>query len=105
MKGIKRYLVCIYISHLAAVFVVSAAWWGMVYPEFGFSADTFSAAKLEKEQAGGAENEHTLSGTDAFFALLEAKPGQIRLKSKLLEKFFCNIRGNEDEQQCTDRDF
>lgn len=104
MKRIKRYGFCIYISQLVMVSAVSAAWWGILYPEFGFTADTFAAVEQEKEQDDGIKTKHTLSGTEAFFEMLDAEPGQIKIKSKIFEEVF-GIRGNEDEQRSTDWNF
>lgn len=110
MKCIKKYGFRIYISHLAIVSMVSAGWWGILYPEFGFSEDTFSVAqqRQEAEQSKNMQtanrNEEELTGAEVFFSMLEAQPGQIKIKSKLLEEVF-GIRGNDDEQQCTDWNF
>ena len=110
MKCIKKYGFRIYISHLAIVSMVSAGWWGILYPEFGFSEATFSVAEQRQEAKQGKNTQMTNRngeapvGAEAFFAMLEAQPGQIKIKSKLLEEVF-GIRGNNDEQQCTDWNF
>lgn len=87
---------------MAAVLVLSAAWWGILYPEFGFPEDTFS--ETGQQETGESAEKEDRSRTEAFFALLDAKPGQIKIKSKLLEEVF-GIGGNEDGQRCADRDF
>ena len=109
-RCMKKYKVCIYISHVMIVYMVSAGWWGILYPEFGFSQDTYCVVaeqgeqetKYEEQQPVELETKNT--GADVFRKMLEAEPGQIKIKSKLLEEVF-GIRGNENEQQCTDRDF
>ena len=109
----KKGSIRIYISQLAILSVLSAGWWGMLYPEFSLSEDTFSVALEQKKTEKTSDSKdmfaEKMSGSEAFWALLEAKPDEIKIKSKFLDDVFDmmdrDIRGKEDEQQCTHRDF
>lgn len=109
--SMKRYSIRIYIGQLALLSALSAGWWGILYPEFGLSAETFAVVEEQPEKesdppkAQTPESEKKLSGSEAFLALLEAEPGQVRIRSRFLEEVFHISRGKENEQQCAHRDF
>ena len=112
---VKKCSIRIYIVHLALLAVLSAGWWGILYPEFSFSKDTF-AVTAETEDAvkeEGIEQKNTekkdvaiteMSGREAFFEILGAEPGKVEIRSRFLDEVL-NIRGKENEQQRTHRDF
>ena len=85
---IKKICFHIYIRELAFLVVVSAAWWGLLYPNFSLGEDTF--------QVSAEEAESGLSSAAGFFSLLDAEPGEIEVKSRFLE-IITDVRGNEDE--------
>lgn len=87
---IKRAGFGIYILQWTMVFILSAGWWGILYPDFSMTEDVFS---VEGDTSGG--NEKDGSRTELFFDMLEAEPGQIHVKSRLLETI-CEIRGSND---------
>lgn len=100
------------IGQMALICILSAGWWGLLYPEFGVCGDTLTVAEATKEpgktdETGKAEVTDRADAADkveAFWGLLGADSEDITIKSKLLETFFDN-RGKNNEQQCTNRDF
>ena len=95
IKGIKAFRLHIYIGQLALLVVLSAGWWGILYPNFSMTEETFET--LEEEPSA-------LSCSESFFAMLEAEPDEIEIRSRFWEAIL-GERGKEDEQQCTDRGF
>lgn len=87
---IKRAGFRIYILQWAMIFTLSAGWWGIMYPNFSMTEDVVSVE--EDTPAGGGKDR---SRTELFFDMLEAEPGQIHVKSRLLETI-CEIRGNDN---------
>lgn len=72
---------------IAATMCAALGWWGLLYPELTLTPDT---VKIYAEESDGSEDqtfEWSFEG-DLYRELLEAKPGQITFRSKLLE----NIR-------------
>lgn len=68
-------------------------WWGMLYPEFTLTEDTYRIVYEEAEEARGvAAGKSTAESTEddgetpreIYQRLLHAKRGQIRFRSKLL---------------------
>ena len=74
------------------VFILSAGWWGILYPDFSMTEDVVS---VEEDTSGDSGNQKDRSRTELFFDMLEAEPGQIHVKSRLLETI-CEIRGSND---------
>ncbi len=98
---IKKCGIHIYIGQLALLAILSAGWWGILYPNFSLTEDTFQAVWEETEAEKDAGNRGTekcpaLSGTEAFFSMLEAEPGRVKIKSRFVEAVL-GIRGKEDE--------
>ena len=89
INRIKRLCDRIYIGQLAFLAILSAGWWGILYPNFSMTEDTFQPVPEERE-AG----EHQLSGTEGFFFVLNATPEELEIKSKFLDAL---IRGKENE--------
>ncbi len=87
---IKRAGFRIYILQWAMVFILSAGWWGIMYPNFSMTEDVLSVEGDEPDDDGKDRNR-----TEVFFDMLEAEPGQIHVKSRLLETI-CEIRGNHN---------
>ena len=92
---IKNFCIHIYIGQLALVAVLSAGWWGILYPNFSMTEETFETSEEEPS---------ALSCSESFFAMLEAEPDEIEIRSRFWEAIL-GERGKEDEQQCTDRGF
>lgn len=114
-------------SQLMLLVVLSAGWWGILYPDLSFSEQTFTVTEqTEKEpyrdtdgqMADERSEKKELTGSEAFWALLGASPDEIEIKSRLLEQVFGNDlddldnmdidnmdRGKKDEQQRAYRDF
>ena len=57
-------------------------WWGMLYPEFTLTADTYCV--VYEEDAETAGNEQGVSARELYQKLLQASKGQVRFRSKLL---------------------
>lgn len=85
---IKKICFHIYIREFAFLVVLSAAWWGLLYPNFSLGEDTFQLSEEEAESG--------LSPAGEFFSMLDAEPGEIEVKSRFWE-IITDIRGNEDE--------
>lgn len=106
LQKIRLYLIKSCAVQLALFMAVSAGWWGLLYPEMGLTKET--AEVLTKTAEGQVEERPLLDAKErreAFFAMLE-QPEKITVKSRFLEAILdIDIRGNEDEQQGTDRDF
>lgn len=92
-----------------------AGFWGMIYPDLCFISDVCQVETAKAAEDGGQEEEGKReekrsggesadadaqtpesragegggAGADIYTRLCEAEPGQIRVKSKLLE-IFCN---------------
>lgn len=101
---IKNSCIHIYIGQLALLAVLSAGWWGILYPNFSITEDTFHAvadeAAAENDNYVINEGEREAFGpweAEGFFDMLEAAPGEIRIKSRLLDTI-SEIRGKADEQ-------
>lgn len=101
-ERIKRYGIHIYIGHMALLAVLSAAWWGILYPNFSMTEGVFQV--VGEETNGDKDGNRTpdkneqhgpASRTDGFFAILGAEPGEIEIKSRFLETV-SEIRGKED---------
>ena len=67
------------------IFPVFAGWNGFLYPELTFQNDVCKAYT-----ADGEEREE-ITGREFYEELLKAEPGQIRIKSRVLEFFFSFI--------------
>lgn len=59
-------------------------WCGFLYPELSFTKGTYRAYTAEGEERDG------ISGREFYEELLTAEPGQMRVKSRVLE-FFLSI--------------
>lgn len=73
---IKKYNIHIYIGQLALLAVLSAGWWGILYPDLSMTEDTFEAVAEEtgegKDHSGANAEGETgasciLPGAEAFF--------------------------------------
>lgn len=108
----RKECIRIYIGQLAILAVLSAGWWGILYPNLSMTEETFQAV------AEDGQTDDTVSGTEGFFAMLKAQPEEIKVKSRLLdaafewsgfgreketEKMLQNGEEDGKEQQCTDR--
>ena len=62
------------IRHWMIVTVMSFLFWGMVYPQLTLTKDTYYCIKKEES-----------SPQQDFNSILKAKPGEIKIKSKVLE--------------------
>ncbi len=62
--------------------IFAFGWWGVLYPEFTLTEDTFRIVWLNEEEQEEWDKE---SATEIYYDLLQAEPNQIRIKSKLLE--------------------
>jgi len=71
--------------------ILSAGWWGILYPNMSLTEDTFHVVSDSKGQEGHGRPE---TGAEGFFSLLEASPDEIEIKSKFLEVL---LRGKENE--------
>lgn len=88
-ERIKRLCERIYIGQLALLAVLSAGWWGILYPDLSMTEDVFQPVPEEREA-----EEHLLSGREGFFFILDAGPEELEIKSKLIEAL---LRGKENE--------
>ncbi len=72
---------------LAAGICAALGWWGLLYPELALTPDTVS---IQTETQDGSlrkqQTEWTFDG-GLYQALLNAAPGSIRLRSRLLTDF------------------
>lgn len=108
----KKGWISIYIGQLALLAVLSAGWWGILYPNIAMTEETFQAVSED------GQGDDTVSGTESFFAMLEAEPGEVIIKSraadaiskwsaergeKRTEKALRNGEQNENEQKRPDR--
>lgn len=75
MKRLKSAL------RIMAVVCAAFGWWGLLYPGLTLTPDTVRAVRAE---AGGAALPQDYDGK-LFWSLLKAEPGEIRLRSRLLE--------------------
>ncbi len=106
MKGMKKGGARIYIAQLTLTMILSAGWWGILYPNFSMTEDTFQALEQDEAQHGkaapdesiqeAAQDKSVQDKTETFFAMLNASPGEIQLKSRLLETI-ARVRGRENE--------
>lgn len=62
--------------------ILAFGWWGVLYPEFTLTEDTFRIVWVTEKAPEDWEEE---SATEIYYDLLQAEPGQIKIKSKLLE--------------------
>lgn len=60
----------------------AAGWWGMLFPEFTLTGDTYEIAGVSYEELSEEEKEF-LEQADIQELLRNAEPGQIKVKSKL----------------------
>ena len=90
MKKIREH---IYIGELALLIVLSAGWWGILYPGFSMTEETFEISRqdgdaieseCDREEGGRAE----WGRAEGFFSMLEAAPDEIEIKSRFLEMIF-----------------
>lgn len=77
--------------------VLALAWWGILYPELCFTDGTYEKVTASEELADEAENENRRGDSgadgeaereeayDGSADILRAKPGEIVIKSRLLE--------------------
>lgn len=89
---IKRLCDRIYIGQLALLAILSAGWWGILYPDLSMTEDVFQPVPEERETR--ETEEHLLSGREGFFFILDAGPEELEIKSKLIETL---LRGKENE--------
>lgn len=79
MEYYKKEGIRIYIGQLALLAVLSAGWWGILYPNLSMTEETFQAVDED------GQKDDTVSGTEGFFAILEAEPGQLVIKSRAVD--------------------
>lgn len=66
-----------------AIWLIYAfGWWGVLYPEFTLTEDTFRVVWVNGEKR---EEWDEKSATEIYCELLQAEPKQIKIKSKLWE--------------------
>ncbi len=90
MKKIREHIYII--GELALLVVLSAGWWGILYPGFSMTEETFEIAedcaadRQERADGNAAESEKSRQHrTEGFFAMLEAAPDEIEIKSRFWE--------------------
>lgn len=76
--NIKKQTVATIIK-IMLIFPASTLWTGFMYPEIAFQKNVGKAYTVE------GEVRPEVYGRDLYMELLEAEPGQIRVKSRLLE--------------------
>ena len=76
MEYNKKGRICIYIGQFALLAVLSAGWWGILYPNLAMTEETYQAVSED------GQPDDTVSGTEGFFAILSAKPGELVIKSR-----------------------
>lgn len=64
---------------IAMVVLVTVGWWGIVYPHLSMIEDTCKVICENGEI-------RTLENIDAYFDMLQAGPGEIKMKIRLLER-------------------
>lgn len=89
---IKKFCIHIYIGQLALLAVLSAGWWGILYPNFSMTEETFEISETdvpsgpEKETEPDSRDKNLiLAGSQRFFDILEAGPGELEIGSRLWE--------------------
>ncbi len=60
-------------------------WWGFIYPELSLTPDTYCVLREDSTVQPTADMVEWEFDNDIYLKLLEAKPGQIRIKSKLFQ--------------------
>lgn len=78
--------------------------WGMIYPDLCFTEDVCEMVADDGQNSIGNEIWDGISGeirkdegVDIFTGLCDAEPGQIRMKSRILEKLKPESKGKKDE--------
>lgn len=61
----------------------AAGWWGVFFPDFTLTEDTYKIVYDESFNLSDEERELVINATEFEELLMNAKPGQIRIKSKL----------------------
>lgn len=89
---IKNFCIHIYIGQLALVAVLSAGWWGILYPNFSMTEETYEVSEAdmpsgtEKEAKPHREdNNLIMPGCECFFNILEAGPDDLEIGSRFWE--------------------
>lgn len=78
MKQIQSFCLLIFVGIL---------WWGLVYPELCFTEGTYEIAVVTAEAlTADSGEEMEITDEEAFRKLLEAGPGRIIVKSKMIRK-------------------
>lgn len=94
-----------YVCQLCLLAILSAGWWGILYPNFSINGDTLQVAEeeaamvLEDETSGcmgGAKANKEENAAETYYHMLEAGPGEIKIRSRLWDKVL-EIRGKENE--------
>lgn len=60
-------------------------WWGLIYPELSLTPDTYCILREDGTVQPTTDMVEWKFDNDIYLELLEAKPGQIRIKSKLFQ--------------------
>ncbi|HKM33767.1 MAG TPA: hypothetical protein VJY54_03385 [Lachnospiraceae bacterium] len=75
--------------------VAAFAFFGLLYPDLCMVEDT---CKVVVETANGEEEVLVPKGSELYYALLSAKPQDIKLKSRLLEAIQSYFERNKQEE-------
>lgn len=76
------------IGKFAALALAVFGWWGLLYPDMSLVEGTY-AVVLTEEGTEADETEYEALLQDScrlFYSILEADPGQIVIKSKMMRK-------------------
>lgn len=76
MEYNQKERICIYAGQFALLVVLSAGWWGLLYPNLAMTEETYQAVSEDGQSVDKA------SGTEDFFAILSARPGELAIKSR-----------------------
>lgn len=71
------------LSIYCALWMFTAAWWGLLYPQFMYTQDTYSI--LDEATGRVLEAEYS---KEEFLHLLDTSQEKVQIKSKLLEEIF-----------------
>ena len=89
-KCIKKCGIHIYIGQIALLAVLSAGWWGLLYPDLSMTETVFQA--VEEEPGSGdsvmpdeKESGRPVSRAEGFFAVLGAEAGEVEVRSRFLD--------------------
>ena len=78
-------------KRILLLYVMTLAFWGMLYPQFSLVEETYEYVEVKEEnvsisqECGKEEIKSKRNAKEDFIAILDAKQGEIRIKSKIWE--------------------